>query len=105
MKVALLSIGVVLLAGCYFAFSPPNGNTLPRGPRALPLLGNLIQFSALRARPDLELLRLAKQYGQMCMLWFGSNPVLIVNSPKVAKDMMDKVRDGYLLFCPAFSSN
>lgn len=63
----------------------------PDGPHPLPILGNIFSFNALKKSPDQELLSIARKYGQMCMLWFGSNPVIIVSSPKLAKDLMDKV--------------
>ena len=61
------------------------------GPYPLPLLGNIFTFSALKHSPDSKLLILARKYGKVCMLWFGSNPVIIVNSPQTAKELMDKV--------------
>ena len=71
---------------------PSKVAAYPHGPRALPLVGNIFSFAALRANPDRKLVELAAKYGKMCMLWFGQNPVVIVHSPKVAKDLMDKVR-------------
>ncbi|MCJ1307994.1 hypothetical protein MMC25_001644 [Agyrium rufum] len=62
----------------------------PSGPYAIPLLGNLFTLSALQKRPDLELLKIAKNYGGLCMLWVGWRPVLIVSSPKVARDLLDR---------------
>ena len=61
------------------------------GPYPLPLLGNIFTFSALKHCPDSKLLILARKYGKVCMLWFGSNPVIIINSPQTAKELMDKV--------------
>ncbi|KAJ5088543.1 cytochrome P450 [Penicillium angulare] len=84
----VLSVIVALFFG-YFFFLQKN-KVYPSGPWSLPFLGNLIEFNAIKARPDQELLRIAKKYGEICMLWFGTNPVLIINSPKVAKEMMDK---------------
>ena len=65
--------------------------TFPDGPRSLPFFGNILSFFNLQRRPDQTLVSLARKYGGMCMLWFGSNPVVIVSSPRVAKDLMDKV--------------
>lgn len=62
----------------------------PEGPRKLPLLGSILSFITLRKDPDQTLIRLARDYGALCMLWFGSKPVVIVSSPKAAKDLMDK---------------
>lgn len=64
----------------------------PDGPRPLPFIGNLLDFSALYANPDKVLYQVARKYGKICMLWFGSKPVIIVSSPEAAKELMDKVR-------------
>jgi len=69
-----------------------NGKQYPNGPKPIPIFGNIFSFSALKTSPDQELLRIARKYGSICMLWFGSSPVIIVSSPKVAKDLMDKVK-------------
>lgn len=63
----------------------------PEGPRTLPLLGSIFSFFTLRKNSDQTLIRLARDYGALCMLWFGSKPVVIVSSPKAAKDLMDQV--------------
>ncbi|PGH19458.1 hypothetical protein AJ80_03959 [Polytolypa hystricis UAMH7299] len=87
MQLTVVLVGIVVLVLAYLS---STGKVYPHGPQALPILGNLVQFRSLQARPDQELLRIAKKYGQLCMLWFGSNPVLIISSPKAAKDMMDQ---------------
>lgn len=71
----------------------PRKKTLsyPNGPATIPFVGSIVAFAKLQRRPDQELVRIAKRYGDLCMLWFGSNPVIIVSSPKTAKDLMDKV--------------
>lgn len=70
----------------------------PKGPRTLPLLGSILSFFTLRKDPDRTLIRLARDYGALCMLWFGSKPVVIISSPKAAKDLMDKVSGKRLLY-------
>lgn len=67
-----------------------NKSLFPEGPRPLPLVGNVFCFFNLRKNPDQTLFRLARRYGALCMLWFGSKPVVIVSSPKAVKDLMDK---------------
>ncbi|KFY39520.1 hypothetical protein V494_03953 [Pseudogymnoascus sp. VKM F-4513 (FW-928)] len=67
-----------------------KGVQYPNGPSPFPLFGNIFSFAALKQRPDRELLNIARKYGQICMLWFGSNPVIIISSPKLAKELMDK---------------
>lgn len=61
-----------------------------RGPRPLPIFGNIFCFFTLRKNPDQTLLQLAHQYGALCMLWFGASPVLLVSSARVAKDLLHK---------------
>ncbi|KFX91307.1 hypothetical protein V490_05975 [Pseudogymnoascus sp. VKM F-3557] len=67
-----------------------NDMQYPNGPSPLPIIGNIFSFAALKQWPDKELLNIARKYGQLCMLWFGSNPVIIISSPKLAKELMDK---------------
>lgn len=97
-------LGMTVVAWFCFTLSCKR-QKYPNGPWRWPILGNLVEFKSLKARPDQELLRIAKTYGEMCMLWFGSNPVLIVNSPKVAKEMMDKVRGNQALISDLISTS
>lgn len=63
----------------------------PNGPRPLGFLGNCFTLSRLLSSPDQELLSLARRFGDVCMLWYGSNPVIIVNTPKAARDLLTEV--------------
>ena len=65
----------------------------PQGPRPFPILGNVAILRNLHADPDRQLLRLRDRWGSMCMLWYGSSPVIIVNSPKAAREMLNEVRE------------
>lgn len=40
---------------------------------------------------DKELLRLREEWGETCQLKFGSQPVLLVNSPRVARELLGEV--------------
>ncbi|KAI0406241.1 cytochrome P450 [Xylaria palmicola] len=62
----------------------------PVGPRPWPLIGNLLLFFQLIRDPDNELMKLAKRYGGICMLWFSSNPVIIISNAEDAKELLDK---------------
>ncbi len=86
-----ITVGLAMIAPKYAFKTGKEAAQYPDGPHPLPILGNIFSFNALKKSPDQELLRIARKYGQMCMLWFGSNPVIIVSSPKLAKDLMDKV--------------
>ena len=63
----------------------------PKGPRPFPILGNVGILRNLHADPDRQLLQLRDRWGSMCMLWYGSSPVIIVNSPKTAREMLNEV--------------
>ena len=63
----------------------------PDGPSPIPLLGNIATLRRLRANIDKELLRLKAEWGSVCMLWYGSSPVLFINSPRVAKELLNEV--------------
>lgn len=68
---------------------PPS----PEGPLRLPVLGSLLSFFDMRKDLDQTLIRLARKYGALCMLWFGTKPVMIINTPRAAKDLLDKVSE------------
>ncbi|KFP33958.1 Cytochrome P450 2J6, partial [Colius striatus] len=57
---------------------------LPPGPTPLPLLGNLLHLR-FQFHRDL-LMELAKTHGNMYTLWFGWNPVVILNGYQAVKD-------------------
>lgn len=82
----------VLLAAAWSAIVGRNILPYPRGPRSYPLLGNLFFMSKLFRNADGELLKLAHKYGPICMLWFGSSPILVINKAKAAHELMEMVR-------------
>lgn len=61
------------------------------GPKPWPILGNIGVFARLARNPDKELVRLAKKYGGVCMLWLSSTPVMIISRAEDAKRLLDKV--------------
>ena len=52
---------------------------------SIPTVPNLWGFSAT------FFLSLARRFGDFCMLWYGSNPVVIINTPKAARDLLTEV--------------
>lgn len=82
----------VLLAAAWSAIVGREMMPYPRGPRSYPILGNLWFMSRLSRNADGELLKLAHKYGAICMLWFGSNPILVINKAKAAHELMETVR-------------
>ncbi|KAL8090934.1 5-OH-xanthotoxin synthase [Apium graveolens] len=87
----------VFLASVYLLFYHKKrvGLSSPPGPPGLPFIGN---FHQLYKSPCIHeyLLNLSKQYGSLMTLRMGSVPVLVVSSPKMAKEVL-KTQD--LVYC------
>ncbi|KAH0638197.1 hypothetical protein KY289_038112 [Solanum tuberosum] len=69
-------------------------NNLPPGPIGLPFIGNLHQFDSLT--PHIYFWKLTKIYGKIFTLKFGSTPIVVISSAKLAKEVL-KTQD--LVFC------
>lgn len=59
----------------------------PPGPRGLPLIGNLHQLPSA-ATLHVYLWQLSKKYGPLMSMKFGSMPVLIISSSRIAKQAL-----------------
>ncbi|KAH6785998.1 hypothetical protein C2S51_038453 [Perilla frutescens var. frutescens] len=70
-------------------------NLVPPGPQGLPLIGNLLGIASTSNLP-LYLWRLSKKYGPIMQMKIGNVPMMIISSPKLAKEVM-KTQD--LAFC------
>ena len=82
----------ILLAAAWSALDfEPREIPYPNGPRSVPILGSLWFMSRLWRNANGELLNLARKYGGMCMLWFGSRPILVISKTKDALELMEKV--------------
>ena len=64
----------------------------PKGPRPWPFVGNIVTMCKLHSDTDKTLLQLAQKFGDVCMLWLGSWPVLIVNTARAAHELLHEVR-------------
>ena len=60
---------------------------LPPGPRGLPVFGSLLE---LRHDTHLAIDRLAKCYGEICLLRFGSVPTVIISEPALLHEAFGK---------------
>jgi hypothetical protein len=49
-------------------------------------------FAKLLKNADQDVRSLAKKFGSLCMLWIGSTPVLVINSLKETKEILEKAR-------------
>lgn len=68
---------------------------VPPGPPGLLLIGNLHQFSTAK-NLHVYLWKLSKKYGPIMQMKIGSVPILVISSPKLAKEVL-KTQD--LVFC------
>ncbi len=60
---------------------------LPPGPRGLPVFGSLLD---IRHDTHLAIDRLAKRYGDICLLRFGSVPTVIISHPDLLQESFGK---------------
>ena len=60
---------------------------LPPGPRGLPLFGSLLE---IRHDTHLAIDRLAKRYGDICLLRFGSVPTVVISDADLLHDAFGK---------------
>ncbi|GFP94166.1 cytochrome p450 cyp736a12 [Phtheirospermum japonicum] len=79
--IATLSV-LVLVYLLQKLLSPKNKKNLPPGPRSLPILGH---FHLLGKNPHQDLHSLARKYGPIMGLRFGSTPTIVVSSPAIAE--------------------
>ncbi|KAI9831874.1 MAG: hypothetical protein M1826_002906 [Phylliscum demangeonii] len=80
----------VLLAALYAFLVPVSSGKakLPHGPSRLPWIGNAFTLWRLHVEPDQELIRLARKWGSMCMLWCGMTPIVILSTPQAVCDLL-----------------
>ena len=60
---------------------------LPPGPRGLPVFGSLL---ALRRDTHLAIDRLARRYGDICLLRFGNVPTVVISHPDLLQEAFGK---------------
>jgi len=63
-----------------------NSSTIPKGPKGLPIIGNLHQLNIRNLH--FQLLNLSKIYGPLFSLQIGFKQAIVVSSPKVAKEIL-----------------
>ncbi|XP_036447047.1 LOW QUALITY PROTEIN: cytochrome P450 2B2-like [Colossoma macropomum] len=82
------SVGLALLAGLLtlllleiFRWNSSR-NRSPPGPKPLPFVGNLPQFS----KDQMAFIRSLPTYGEMCSIYLGRKPMIILNNMQLAKE-------------------
>jgi cytochrome P450 len=63
-----------------------NSSTLPKGPKGLPIIGNLHQLDS--SKLHVQLWKLSKIYGPLFSLKIGFKHAIVVSSPKLAKEIL-----------------
>ncbi|XP_050223172.1 cytochrome P450 736A117-like [Mercurialis annua] len=85
----LLHLLFTILASSFIIFffkkPSPLNRKLPPSPPKLPIIGNLHQ---LGSHPHRSLRSIAHTHGPIVLLHLGSNPVLVVSSAELARDIM-----------------
>ncbi|OIW29095.1 cytochrome P450 [Coniochaeta ligniaria NRRL 30616] len=62
---------------------------LPPGPRGLPIIGNLLDLADAENHTK-QVMKWAKEYGDIVHVQIGGSDFIFLNSPQVVKDLLDK---------------
>nr|WET52754.1 cytochrome P450 76S80 [Callicarpa americana] len=82
-----------------------RASKLPPGPFPIPIIGNLLQ---LGQNPNRSLAKLSKIYGPLMHLKLGSKQTIVVSSPEMAKEILqkhDQICSGRAVPCVAQALN
>lgn len=85
----VLSLVIVLVSLSFWRGT--SGKKYPAGPKPWPVIGNMLLFSKIIKDSDKTLISIAKEFGDFCMLWLLSQPVLFVAKLADANELLDKV--------------
>ena len=61
---------------------------MPPGPRGLPIIGSML---SLRKNPHHVLARISQKYGDVCTVWLGSVPTIVISHPTLLRDAFSRV--------------
>ncbi|KAH9966016.1 cytochrome P450 [Russula dissimulans] len=80
-----IALGLIILYAAHYFASPYR--KLPPGPRGYPIIGSLLE---LRKGQWLTFAAWRRDYGDLIYLTAASQPILVLNSHKVAADLLDR---------------
>ncbi|XP_078181399.1 cytochrome P450 76M5-like [Carex rostrata] len=90
--ISLLLIALTILIFFLYAlsklFSPSHNTPLPPGPTPIPIIGNLLHL--LDGQPHCLFANLAKVYGPIMSLKLGLTTAIVVSSPQIAREVLQK---------------
>ncbi|KAF8524884.1 cytochrome P450 [Hysterangium stoloniferum] len=85
----LITLGLIIVDYVWYtARRMPTGTRLPPGPRRKPIIGNLLDLPKYHETETVA--GWSKQYGDMIYLNCLGNPMLFVNSDRIAHDLFEK---------------
>ncbi|CRG92458.1 Cytochrome P450 71D7 [Talaromyces islandicus] len=95
--IALILLALAAIAGVVSwmrdTFPGSRGRKLPPGPPCVPILGNALQLP--KAGIHLKFTEWAKTYGAIFSIMVGSSTTIVINSPYLVKQLLDKQSTNY----------
>jgi hypothetical protein len=89
----ILPLTLILLPILLTLSTTSKRRHLPPGPRPIPFLGNLLSLPPKNLY--LYLSTLSRTYGGLLTIWMGQKPVLVISSPEIAYELLEKRGNKY----------
>ncbi|KAK0470097.1 cytochrome P450 [Desarmillaria tabescens] len=82
--------GLFLIIAVYYYFAASTSKALPPGPRGLPILGNALQLLASGLPLEQVFMKWSRSYGDVMLVTVPRRKIIVLNTYKAAKDLLDK---------------
>ncbi|SJK99770.1 uncharacterized protein ARMOST_03081 [Armillaria ostoyae] len=82
--------GLFLIVTVYYYLAASKSKALPPGPRGLPILGNALQLWASGLPFEQLFMKWSRSYGDVMLVTVPRRSILVLNTYKAAKDLLDK---------------
>lgn len=89
-QATLLGVVVCLLTAL-LSYVPIRSIKYFPGPKPWPFLGNFIYYYKVLKNLPVELPKMAKDFGGICMVWMGPKPNLLIHNLEDAYEILTKV--------------